>query len=194
MAEEAIKEEEEKVGLPSLDEMLKDDGFKKQFQSQLDSAVSKGVEAYKSGSFQIAVDKATEAKLEALKTKSPEQLQVEEVKNQMAALQKTIDDERNATTRAKNKNVALTGLTEKGLPAGLGDFITGDTEDETIKQLDNMTNVISEYVQGLKADGLKNNNIEVPHKETLSGAGLKIPKADASAAEWEQYYIAKRNK
>ena len=183
-----MSEEEKKVeGFTTFDEALKDEVFSKSLMKYVDSAVSKGVDTYKTGSFQEAVDKGVTDKIEASKHKTPEQLQMIEMQKTMDTMKNELVTERLAKTRSSNKNLALKGLSDKGLPAGLSDFIIADTEEDTLKRLDNMTSIINDYQQGIKSEKLKNNNITVP-SDTDTPKSLKEPGASASKEDWKNYW------
>lgn len=186
-----MAEEEEKV-IPSFEEMMKDETFQKTFQSKLDSAVSKGVDTYKNGSFKNAVDEAAkklaDERLEAAKHKTPEQLQIEEMASNMKKLQSELAEERKIKQRATNKSLALKGLTDKGLPSGFIDFIVDDTEETTLNNLENISKVFNDYLQGIKTDNLKNNNTKVPEGHDVGSGELKEPGPDATKAEWTTYF------
>lgn len=186
-----VEEEEEKKVIPSFDELLKDETFQKTFKSKLDAAVFKGVETYRNGNFQEAVKKAVADAEEQKKHKTPEQIQLMEMTQKMETIQNELAKERILKTRSNNEKLVLKGLTEKGLPSGLSNFITADTEDDTLKNLENITKVISDYAQGLKSEQLKLNNIKVPSGENLSSGSIKEPGENATKEEWTAYFKAK---
>ena len=187
----ATEEElETKVVIPTFEEMMKDKTFKDSFQSQLDSGISKGVEAYKTGSFKEAVEKGVAAKIEAAKHKTPEQLQIEEMANNMKALQKQLADKEVANIRKDNKVMALKGLTDKGLPSGLIDFVIDDTEEGTVTKLEVMSKVFTDHLQNIKTEKLKNNNIVVPTDSNTTST-LTMPGKDATEADWKDYFSKK---
>lgn len=192
MAEELELELEEEVkevkGFTTFDEALKDEDFSKSLMKYVDSAVSKGVNTFKEGSFKEAVEKGIQEKIEAEKHKTPEQLQLIEMQKNMQAMQNELAQERLAKVRSTNKNLVLKGLTEKGLPTGLSDFIIADTEENTLSNLESMSKVISDFQQGIKTEQLNSNNIKVPSHENTSTDGVKNPGANGSPEEWEAYF------
>lgn len=188
IVEESKNEEENKVVMPSFEEALKDEGFNKSIKSYVDSAVSKGVDTYKKGAFEDAVNKAMEERVEKSKHKTPDQLRIEEMSTQMERMNQQLIERELAESRAKNKNTALKELTDKGMPTGLIDFVIDDTEEATISNINGMTDVINNYLQGIKSEDLKHNNIKVPNKENTSVNGIKEPAEGASKEEWRAYW------
>lgn len=185
-----MSEEEEKKVVVTFEEMMKDDKFSKSFQSQLDSGVSKGVEAYKQGSFKEAVEKGVADQIEKAKHKTPEQLQLIEMADNMKALQKQLADKEIANVRKDNKVIALKGLTDKGLPSGLIDFVIDDTEEGTVNKLEVMSKVFTTHLQEIKTKDLKNNNITVPSTNKTTSTAT-MPGENATSEEWEDYFSNK---
>lgn len=183
----------EKAGFTTFDEALKNEDFSKSLMKYVDSAVSRGVETYKTKNFQEAVEKGVTEKIEASKYKTPDQLQMIEMQKTMSAMKEELAAEKLAKIRSTNKNLALKGLSEKGLPSGLSDFIITDTEETTLSNLDNITQIINDYQQGIKSENLKNNNIIVPTGDTTTLGTLKEPGDGASKEEWKQYWKNKNN-
>lgn len=182
------EEEKEKETKISFNDILNDEVLKKELQKYVDKNVTKAIETFKNGSFQEAVEKAAQEKIEKSKEKSPEQLQLEEMRKTMEAMQAELEKERIEKIRTKNKNLALKGLNEKGLPTGLSDYVIADTEEETLEKLNNITGIFSEYAQNIKSEVLSNNNTYVPEESTKTPGPLKEPGENASKEEWKAYW------
>jgi len=185
MAEEEVVEEVKvETKVMTFEESMND----KSFKSAFDKAVQSGIETYKTGSFQDAVGKAVADKAEAEKHKTPEQLEMIEMKNTMKNMQSELAAKDLKAVRSTNESIVLKGLTDKGLPSGLSTYIVADTEESTLKNLESITGVITDYLQDIKTEKIKNNNIKVPSKEGVSTDGIVMPGPTASAEEWEEYF------
>lgn len=112
-------------------------------QSQLDSAVSKGVESFKNNKMQKYIDDAL--KESNNKDKTPEQIKLEELQQQLDNMQKE-------KTRAEMSSKYTKVLGEKGLNAEFIDFVLGADDDSTTANIEKINNIINSQVQnGVKA-------------------------------------------
>lgn len=118
--------------------------YKGYAQSQIDSAVSKGVETFKSGKMQEEIKKAVEEAKNGKKT--PEQEALEKLQKQFDDSQAELAKERTMSTLSKT-------LKEKNLPLELADFAYGDGKEETYtKNIETLQGILNNAVDnGVKA-------------------------------------------
>lgn len=170
---------EEKKGFTTFDEAKKDEAFNKNLMSWTDGAVSKALLTYKDGeefnnAVSAGVEKGIADKIEAAKHKTPVEEKVERLELAFNTSQKELATEKLANVRAKNEKLASQGLSDKGYPSGLGRFVVADTEERTLQNLDDMSKVISDLLQGKKTEQLKQNNTKVPSETITTGAQTKL--------------------
>lgn len=112
-----------------------DDG-KKVLQPKLDSFFTKGLTTWQDNN----LDKLINDKLKEMNPdKSPEALELDQIKQQLAQIQ-------NEKTREVLKNKALTVATEKNIPTNVIDFLLGDNEESTISNLSTFEESMKVYV------------------------------------------------
>ena len=113
-----------------------DESIKSWLDSQKDKHTSKSLETWKTNN----LDKIVAEKLKELNPdKSPEQLELEQIKQQLA-------DMENQKTRESLKNKALTVATEKDIPTSVIDFLIGQDEDSTVENLSTFETAMKSYV------------------------------------------------
>lgn len=126
-------------------------------QSLLDSAVSKGVESFKTKKMPTYIEEAIKAKSDEGKT--PEQIKLQELEKQLSDMQ--VEKQ-----KAELLNSNSGKLKEKGLDIGLAKYIQGEEDIEFFENL--ITNSINTEVN----KKLNNNNYIPPNSketEVLSG-------------------------
>lgn len=132
---------------------------KKHIQSITDSNVTKGI--------QTAMDNFKKDKLPGLvdeeyKKKYPE---ADPKDKALADLQAKIAKMEADSLKKDLTNKALKTLTEKKLPSELADFIVGNDEDTTNKNLETLTNIFNQYSEAVKTDFAKTSGSYKPPKD-----------------------------
>ncbi len=132
---------------------------KKHIQSLTDTQVTKGIET--------AINNFKKDKLPSLideeyKKKYPE---ADPKDKALADLQAKIAKIEADSLRKDLTNKALKTLTEKKLPSQLADFIVGNDEDTTTKNLETLTNIFNQYGEDVKTNFAKTNGSYKPPKE-----------------------------
>ncbi|GKX65830.1 DUF4355 domain-containing protein [Inconstantimicrobium mannanitabidum] len=125
-------------------------------QSQIDSAVSKGVESFKTKKMPTYIEEAIKAKSNEGKT--PEQLKLEELQNQLDSMQKE-------KTRAEMQNKFTKVLGEKGLSTDLIDFVLGNDDDSTNANIEKIGSIITSLTDNKVKDKLSNSSYVPPKSE-----------------------------
>lgn len=186
MTEEAIKPVEAPV--VTLETVMKDEVIGKQLKSFVDSEIGKAVESYKKQGFQTAVEKATEERLKAMQTKTPEQIRFDEYEAKLAEMNNRLKEKDIFEMRNKNKETARSLFKEKNLPEGLLDFLVDPDEVKTKANLETAIKELEAFSTSLKQTVLKGNNIQVPSASASSGTGTKPPGEGATKEEWKAWY------
>ncbi|AGK98110.1 DUF4355 domain-containing protein [Clostridium pasteurianum] len=132
---------------------------KKYLQSYADSKVTNGV--------QTAIDNFKKDKLPGLideeyKKKYPE---ADPKDKTLADLQAKIAKIEADSLRKDLTNKALKTLTEKKLPSELADFVVGNDEDATSKNLETLTNLFNKYGETVKTEFAKTSGSYKPPKD-----------------------------
>lgn len=157
-------------------------------QADIDSAVSKGVEAYKAGKFKTAVESEITKQMEEFKTtfleeqkqkaedakkKTPAQIEVEKIKRELES-EKSLRLEREAAElRALNLSKAKDYLSENKLPLQLADYLIGKDAESTTQNLEAAKGILDKFITEIKQGILKTNNIQVPGK-TITDPNVQI--------------------
>jgi hypothetical protein len=89
----------------------------------------------------------------------------------------------------KNKNLALTTLSEKKLPTDIMDFLVTDEQEKTKENIDLFSQMMESYTTSIKNNKMASNNTVLPGKdEVLTGGKIPEPAEGASKAEWKEYW------
>lgn len=133
------------IGLEEFKNVLESNKeAKAYYQSTLDSGIGKGVSAFKEKTLPGIIEE--ELKKAGNKNKTPEQIELEQLKKQFEDSQAELQREK---TIGKYTKV----LKEKGLPSELVDYIYGNGTDETIdKNIESITSIFNGAIDsGVKA-------------------------------------------
>lgn len=122
-----------------------DAGFKSFMDSEKDKHSKKSFETWKQNNLQKLVD-------EEYKKQHPD---ADPKDTEIAKLKKQFEDMQKESLKKDLTNKALKEMTEKKLPADLVNFIVGDDEDTTNKNLKTLTEVLSKHDEALKTEILK---------------------------------------
>lgn len=132
------------IGLEDFKKVLESNKeVKAYYQSALDSGIGKGVAAYKSETLPKIIEE--ELKKANNKKKTPEQIELEELKAKFEALEKE-------KTKADMTSKYTKVLTEKGLNADLINFVLGENDETTTQNIESIEKIIN----GAVDNGVKN--------------------------------------
>lgn len=132
------------IGLEDFKKVLESNKeVKAYYQSALDSGIGKGVATFKSETLPGIIEE--ELKKANNKKKTPEQLELEELKAKFEALEK---EKAKADMTTKYTKV----LTEKGLNTDLINFVLGENDETTTKNIESIEKIIN----GAVDNGVKN--------------------------------------
>ena len=149
-------------------EMLANNDLVKGFYaSEKDRAVTSGIKTYEEKTLPKKIEEALKAK--SNEGKSPAEIQLEE-------MQKQLDAMKNEKTRAEMSSKYTKTLTEKGLDAGLVDFVLANDEESTNANIEKITSILSA-------------SIDAQVKAKLNQGGSQVPPAQGGAIgkiTWEQ--------
>lgn len=132
-------------------------------QSQIDSAVSKGVASYEEKTLPKKVEE--ELKKANNKDKTPEQIALEELQQKFNALEAE-------KTKAEMSSKYTKVLTEKGLNIDLIDFILGADDEATNSNIEKLSGIISAIADSKVAEKIKDTAYNPP---TGGGGETKNP-------------------
>ena len=132
------------IGLEDFKKVLENNKeVKAYYQSALDSGIGKGVATFKSETLPGIIEE--ELKKANNKKKTPEQLELEELKAKFEALEK---EKAKADMTTKYTKV----LTEKGLNTDLINFVLGENDETTTQNIESIEKIIN----GAVDNGVKN--------------------------------------
>lgn len=147
-----------KITLEDFKTMLaNNETIKGYHQSTLDSAVSKGVESFKTNKMPSYIEKAIEDK--ANEGKTPEQIRLLELEQKLANMEKE-------KTKAELVAKYTKTLNEKNLPGELVNFIITDNEEVINENIGKFENMFKSTVDTLVQEKLKGGQYVPPKGET----------------------------
>jgi hypothetical protein len=173
-----------------LVEARKDPEFEKQFMSAIDGATTKALLTFKEKGFKTAVDAGIAAHVEQSKTKTPEQIRLDESDSKMLALEQKLATKELLEMKTANKEIGRAMFKEAGLPDGLLDFFVSDNAETSKANFEKGVKILGKFGTDVKKGVLDGNNIKVSTKTVASG-GLKEPGEGASREDWKTYLKAK---
>lgn len=150
-------------------------------QSTLDSAVSKGVESFKTNKMPSYLEKAIKDKENEGKT--PEQIRLLELEKKLETMEKE-------KTKAELMAKYTKTLNEKKLPSELVNFIIADNEEVINENIGKFENMFKSTVDSLVQEKLKGGEYVPPKGETTT---LKNPFSKEYFNLTEQARILKEN-
>ena len=150
-------------------------------QSTLDSAVSKGVESFKSNKMPSYIEKAIEDK--ANEGKTPEQIKLVELEQKLANMEKE-------KTKAELVAKYTKTLNEKNLPSELVNFIITDNEDVINENIGKFENMFKSTVDSLVQEKLKGGQYVPPKGETTPNS---IKKEDFNKMSYKERVALKND-
>ena len=122
-----------------------DPNFKSFMDSEKDKHLQKGIDTFKTNNLQKLVD-------EEYKKQHPE---ADPKDTEIAKLKKQFEDMQKESLKKDLTNNALKTMTEKKLPADLVNFIVGQDEDSTNKNLKTLEDIFSKHDEAIKTEILK---------------------------------------
>lgn len=132
------------IGLEDFKKVLEGNKeVKAYYQSALDSGIGKGVATFKEKTLPGIIEE--ELKKATNKKKTPEQIELEELKAKFEALEKE-------KTKADMTSKYTKLLTEKGLNADLINFVLGENDETTTQNIESIEKIIN----GAVDNGVKN--------------------------------------
>ena len=133
------------IGLDQFKQVLEGNKeVKAYYQSALDSGIGKGVATFKEKTLPKIIEE--ELKKANNKKKTPEQIELEELKAKFEALEKE-------KTKADMTSKYTKVLTEKGLNTDLINFVLGENDETTTQNIESIEKIIN----GAVDNGVKNN-------------------------------------
>lgn len=180
-------ENAQEVEIGGVSDLLSNEDFAKEFNSTVDSKISKAVEAYKEKGFKSAVDLAVEERLKAKETKTPEQIKIEELETQLKGVTTKAQEKELLEMRMKNEKEARKQFKDAGLPDSLIGFFVSEDSEKTNTNVETAIKELSNFKTELTKGVLDSNNTKVPGK-TVVIDGLTEPGKGATQAEWKEYY------
>ncbi|MBV4422928.1 DUF4355 domain-containing protein [Clostridium tyrobutyricum] len=122
-----------------------DPNFKSYLDSEKDKHATKSLETWKTNNLQKMVD-------EEYKKQHPE---ADPKDTEIAKLKKQFEDMQKESLKKDLTNNALKVMTEKKLPADLVNFIVGQDEDSTNKNLETLEKIFNQHDEAIKTEILK---------------------------------------
>lgn len=142
-----------KVDVTTIEKLSQEDtAIKSWLDSQKDRHSAKSLETWKTNNLQSLIDEKIK---EQNPDKSPQDLELEKIKKQLA-------DMENEKRYSELKNTALTVAGEKGIPTNLLDFFIGEDEEATLNNLTKFQEETSAYVQSEVDKRIKENSYKPP--------------------------------
>jgi hypothetical protein len=176
-----------------ISEFLESKDFEKKIQGIKGDAVRTALEKYEAETLPKKQEEWQSA-FEKSKELTAEQRTIKALEEKVAAMELADKQEKKQRLFAENKAHALSALTEKGLkvPESILDRFVSDEKEKTEQGLKEFADFMTNYTTELKSQSVKSNNVQVPGNKTAGGGGLTMPGENATQAELEAYYKAKR--
>jgi hypothetical protein len=190
MSEENTKEVEqstEKKTEPTLDknEVISDFLKSKDFIDMINAEKGKAIESFQKDKLPTLVEK----EIEARNHKEPWQIELEQMRNKVTAMEQEKAKEVEARIRGEHKAKALKVFSEKNLPTDLVDFLVSTDEEATNSNIEKAISVFEDFKATFKQDALKSNNTKVPGEVSTAPKGsIPEPGPEATKEEWKAYW------
>ena len=165
-----LKATEPEIKLDGVKKFLEEnDEGKTYLQSATDKRVTEGIETFKKKNLQSLVDAE-------YKKQHPD---ADPKDTKLVEMEKKIEQMQKEATKKDLTNKALKTMTEKKLPADLVNFIVGEDEDTTKKNLKVLGDVFSKHDEALKTEILKNGTYK-PNGQGGAGTTEEAVKAQVN--------------
>lgn len=148
----------------TFDQVVSDERFKKPLQSLIDSAVSKGVESFKTNTVPGLIESELKTRIDAMNTKTPQELEMEKLKNDMAAIKNDNAEKERLAVIETNKVSALTKLNDNKIKLSaeqLKWFVSDDAE-KTTANVTSFIELLTALKTEWKAEKIAGNNVTPP--------------------------------
>lgn len=129
-----------------------DKEFKSFIDSMKDTHLSKGLETWKANNLQKLID-------EKVKELYPEE---DPKDSELAKLKLEMENMKKETLKKELTNKALKKMTDEGLPTDLVDFLVGNDEDSTTKNIDLFKEKFTSKLEATVKERLKDNSYTPP--------------------------------
>lgn len=136
-----------------------DKDFKSFMDSEKDKHLSKGIETFKQNSLPKLID-------DEIKVRFP---QADPKDTELAKLKAEIEKMQKESLRKDLKNKALEVATSKKLPVELIDYLIGESEELTLKNLEKLESVFATNVETLVQERLKSSSYTPPASNGNTG-------------------------
>jgi len=163
---------------------------KDQVQKLVDSEISKAVNKYKETTYRKDLEKGIAQALEDREKKTPEQLQIEKLQQELESERNIRLEKERAVLKDKNMKTAMELLASKNMPVELAEFVASEDDSKTTDSLNKIISALEGVVTKTKQSMIDGNNIKVPSKSTNDADNKPGP--NASKAEWKNYYQKNR--
>lgn len=165
-----LKATEPEIKLDGVKKFLEEnDEGKTYLQSATDKRVTEGIETFKKNNLQSLVDAE-------YKKQHPD---ADPKDTEMAKLKTQIEQMQKETAKKDLTNKALKAMTDKKLPTDLVNFIVGEDENTTKKNLKTLTDVLSKHDEAIKTEILKNGTYK-PNGQGGAGTTEEAVKAQVN--------------
>lgn len=132
------------------------------YASEKDRAVTNGIKTYEEKTLPTKLEEALKAKSNEGKT--PEQIQMQE-------MQKEIDNMKTEKVKTEMSSKYTKTLSEKGLDAGLVDFVLGNDDESTNANIEKINALIASAVDAQVKSKLNQGGNQVPPNQTGAVGG-----------------------
>lgn len=150
------------IGLDQFKQVLEGNKeVKAYYQSALDSGIGKGVATFKEKTLPGIIEE--ELKKANNKKKTPEQIELEELKAKFEALEKE-------KTKADMTSKYTKVLTEKGLNADLINFVLGENDETTTQNIESIEKIINGAVDNGVKNKLSSSSYTPPSESNVDNA------------------------
>lgn len=150
------------------------------YASEKDRAVSKGITTYEANTLPKKIEEAIKAK--SNEGKSPAEIKLEE-------MQKQLDNMLAEKTKAEMSSKYIKTLGEKGLDAGLIDFVLGHDDETTTANIDKITSILTGTVDAQVKAKLNQGGAQIPPTQTGAPGAITWEQVTENPALMEQYTV-----
>jgi hypothetical protein len=139
----------------------------------LDTYFNKGLSTFKEKTMPSLIDEEIKKRFP---TKSESEIELEKIKSQLAAMEAE-------KLRESLTNKAIKIANEKKIPLDLIDFVVGNDEESTMKNIEKLEGILNGHIQAAIEDRLKSNSSYNP---PTGGEGKALTKEDFAKMSYKE--------
>lgn len=160
----------------------------KEMRSIVDREVLQGVNTYKTGKFETAVDNRVKEMEERKAHKTPEQMLIEDLQKELKEEKNIrLSKEEDALTE-QNKTFAMNLLSKSGLPTDLALFTASSNKESSDANVQTMISSLTDFLKTVNQKTIDNSTNTKPEFSKTENKTVNKPPENATKAEMKDWF------